>query len=411
MGKALADVTQNLRLMVIQFGDYRQALLAREARQPETYRAQYYSMDCFDKVVSHGYGLIVCLDTELYDLNWGKFHLVGDRFIPAGGGWRYLRQAWLASKRLISLAKQYAPTHLIIRTPDWPMLFVGGWALREKIPVLPLFADYFYAGTVKARIKNFPLIRMLNRPEVALVANHNYPACTSMALAGVDRQKIVPYDWPAINNPRTSVPKELAPNEKSFRLVYAGQVSAQKGVGDLLQALARLVEGGMNLELDIFGAGPEKDDFETMVGRLQVANRVRFHGLTANTTVLDTMRQAHLVVVPSRHAYPEGIPCVIYESLETRTPVIISDHPSFLPKLRDGRGCLIFQAGNVADLATRLRECLLDSKLYKTLSETTVSAWDAIQCSVTFGQLIDDWLALTLKKAELGCRHFFSAMG
>jgi glycosyltransferase involved in cell wall biosynthesis len=290
------------------------------------------------------------------------------------------------------------------------MLFVGGWALRKKIPVLPLFADYFYAGTLKARIKNFPLIRILNRPEVPVVANHNYPACTSMALAGVDRKKIVPYDWPAINNPRASAPKEILPGAKSFRLVYAGQVSAQKGVGDLLQTLARLVEGGMNLELDIFGAGPEKDDFETMAGRLQVANWVRFHGLTANTTVLDTMRQAHLVVVPSRHAYPEGIPCVIYESLETRTPVVISDHPSFLPKLREGNGCLIFQAGDVTHLAARLQECLMNPDLYAELSKTAVSAWDAIQCPITFGQLLDDWLAFSLRVSDLSCRRFSLAM-
>jgi glycosyltransferase involved in cell wall biosynthesis len=407
----MADASQNLRLMVIQFGDYREALLSREACRPETYRAQYYSMACFDKVWSRGQGLVVCLDTEPYDQIWQNIRLVGGRFIPAGGGWQYFQKVWASCNNLILLANEFAPSHLIIRTPDWPMLFVGAWALRQGIPLLPLLADYFYAAPLKTRLKNFPLIKLLNQPAVPVVANHNYPACNSMALAGVQKNKIVPYDWPPINTPRSTEPKELFPDTKPFRLCYAGQVSTQKGVGDLLQALACLVKAGLDIELDIFGTGPEKEAFEAMAQTLTVTPRVRFHGLSPNVAVLDAMRKAQLVVVPSRHAYPEGIPCVIYESLEVRTPVIISDHPSFLPKLREGDGCLIFQAGNVSHLAARLRECLTDPGLYAKLSQTAVSAWDNIQCPVTFGQLIDDWLAFTLKRGELSCRHFSLAMG
>jgi glycosyltransferase involved in cell wall biosynthesis len=405
--KIMGVVTPHVRLMVIQFGDYREALLARTASRPETYRAQYYSMACFDKVLSRGHGLIVCLDTEPYDQNWENIHLVGDRFIPGDNGCQYLWQARSAGKKLIALAKRFSPTHLIIRTPDWPSLFVGAWALQQKIPLLPLFADYFYASTLKNKIKNFPLIRILNSAAIPLVANHNYPACISMALAGVKTTKIVPYDWPSINNPNMSAPKQITLKNNSYRLCYAGQISTAKGVGDLLKALACLVESGIDMELDIFGTGPEKEAFAAMAENLHIGTRVRFHGLSPNASVLETMRQAHLVVVPSHHAYPEGIPCVIYESLEVRTPVVISDHPSFLPKFKHGEGCLIFEAGNVLQLATRIKECLTDPNRYASLSTTTASAWENIQCPVTFGQLLDDWIAFTSgKEAQLACRRY-----
>ncbi|MGQ9919932.1 MAG: glycosyltransferase [Desulfobacca sp.] len=391
----------SIRLMVIQFGDYRQALSAREHGRPETYRAQYYSMACFEKLLQRGEGLIVCLDTDPYDETWHNFRLVGGHFIPRGRRGGYVVQAWRASRRLIHLAQTFTPTHLIIRTPDWPMLFVGSWALRQQLPVLPLFADYFYSDSRKAKLKNFPLIRLLNRPGIPIVANHNYPACTSMVKAGVDLRKVVPYDWPASRHPREAPPKELPVADGPYRLCYAGQLSYQKGLGDLLEAVALLNSKNPLVTLDVFGNGPDKDELQKRAQHLGLAPWVRFHGLTANDKVLAAMRAAQLVVVPSRHQYPEGIPCVIYEALEVRTPVVLSDHPSFLPKFQTGQGCLWFRAGDAAHLAASLRTALSDPELYRQLSRSTEAAWEEIQCPITFGQLLEDWVAYTQGQGEL----------
>jgi glycosyltransferase involved in cell wall biosynthesis len=401
MGKAMTGSSLGPRIMVVQFGDYQQALLARQAKLPETYRAQYYSMACVEKILHRGKALVVCLDTAPYDVIWDHFHLVGGRFVPVGNGGRYLWRAWCAGRQLIAMATSFAPSHIIVRTPDWPMIFLGSWALRKKIHLLPLFADYFYSDTLKNRLRNLPLLKILNHPDVHLVANHNYPACTSMARAGVTGAKIVPYDWPPGNDPRGVTPKELVSRDQPLRLCYAGSVAEQKGVGDLLAAVASLVRSGMNIELDIFGTGPEKTAFEALAHDLTLSPRVRFHGLAANTEVLAAMSKAHLVVVPSRHAYPEGIPCVIYESLETRTPVVISDHPSFIPKLTDGCGVLIFPAASVDNLASCIKRALTDPSLYAELSRGTVEAWDNIQCPITFGQLLEDWLAVTTGRGNL----------
>ncbi len=395
-----------VRLLVIQFGDYRAALLARERGQPETYRAQYYSMACVETFCAGGEALIICLDTEPYDWTWRNFHLVGGRWLPTGRGVAYLGQVWQASARLLTRARAFAPTHVLIRTPAWPMLWVGRWAVRHRIPVLPLFADYFYTGGLKTRLKNAPLIRLLNHPAMPVVANHNYPACASMVRAGVAASKVVPYDWPAVRSPQDAAPKALPPGIASYRLVYAGQLSYQKGVGDLLEAVALLRRRGLPLALDLFGTGPEEAALMAQAERLGLTPAVRFHGLAANEQVLAAMRAAQLVVVPSRHAYPEGIPCVIYEALEVRTPVVISDHPSFLPRLQDGVGCLIFRAGEAAHLADRMEEVLTRPQLYAALSEATALAWQGIQCPVTFGQLLEDWLAFTQDGGELACQRF-----
>jgi glycosyltransferase involved in cell wall biosynthesis len=406
MGETMSVASLGPRIMVVQFGDYRQALLARKANQPESYRAQYYSMTCFERLVDHGEALVICLDTTPYDETSDNFHLVGGRFTPTSKGRSYLWQAWRAGNQLITLAEGFSPSHVIVRTPDWPMIFLGRWALRKKVHLLPLFADYFYSDTLKNRLRNFPLIKILNHPDTHVVANHNYPACNSMAAAGVLKTKIVPYDWPPQNVPQDAAPKELSLQDQPFRLCYAGLISEQKGVGDLLQAMVLLVRSGMNINLDIFGNGPDKEVLEALPQYLGLGERVRFHGLAANTAVIEAMRHAHLVTVPSRHSYPEGIPCVIYESLETRTPLVISDHPSFLPKLRDGCGCLIFSAENKDGLAACIKRGLTDPVLYAKLSQRTSEAWDKIQCPITFGQLLEDWLAFTTGRGALSCLAF-----
>ncbi len=60
-----------------------------------------------------------------------------------------------------------------------------------------------------------------------------------------------------------------------------------------------------------------------------VADCVHFEGLQPNSRVIEAMRSSDLVVVPSHHLYPEGLPCVFYEAIATGTPVICSNHPMF----------------------------------------------------------------------------------
>lgn len=380
------------RLLVAQYGDYLQALRDRQDGRPETYRAQHYSMDCLERAVGGGEALIVCLDVDPYDVRQGNLHLIGDRFIPSGRGLHYWLGARRAGARLKALAREFQPSHCIIRTPGLALSALGRFALARKVPVLPLFADYFAADTWRQRLRLKPALSLLNHPDIGLVANHNIPACQSMAAAGVRPDKIVPYDWPVIRHPKDAPIRNL-PAPSSLTLVYAGQISTDKGVPDLLEAVARLVREGRAVGLHLFGDGAEKETLRERAHALGLDDdRAVFYGSTPNPQVLKAMAQTTLVVVPSRPAYPEGIPCVISEAFESRTPLVVSDHPAFRSRLLDGRGCLVFPAGDAAALADAIRRASTDAGLYRSLSASTQDAWEAIQCPVSFGMLLDDFL-------------------
>jgi glycosyltransferase involved in cell wall biosynthesis len=391
----MGETTKEIRLAMIQFGDYRAAMDARAQDEPEVYRAQYASMAVVDELVEKGRCLVVCLDTEPYDEVRGNFRLIGGRFDPRSGGLRFQREARRSGVAIIKHLAQFSPSHVIVRAPGWVMEQIGGWVLTRNIPLLPLFADFFYTQGLKDRIKNFRVVRLLNDARITVVANHNYPACLSMVRAGVHARKVVPWDWVPVNRPEESPEKHLDTGDRPFRLFYAGAVSEDKGVGDLVEAVEYLTGEGMDISAEVCGGGAEMEGLSRLAETKGLGNAVVFRGMTPNREVLKKMRAAHLAVVPSRHEYPEGLPNVIYEGFETRTPLICSDHPTFVMRLKDGVGCRMFPARNPRALAQTIKAALSDPETYAALSSSTLEAWEGIQVPVTFDELLKDWVDST----------------
>jgi glycosyltransferase involved in cell wall biosynthesis len=107
------------------------------------------------------------------------------------------------------------------------------------------------------------------------------------------------------------------------------------------------------------------------------------------------MREHDAVLVPSRHAYPEGLPMTIYEALCARTPLLVSDHPMFAGKVVHETSALVFRASDPLSLAQQATRLSRDAELYKRLSCESAAAWQALQCPVTWGELLTRWLRNT----------------
>ena len=128
---------------------------------------------------------------------------------------------------------------------------------------------------------------------------------------------------------------------------------------------------------------------------------VHFEGLQTNAYVMEAMRASDLVVVPSHHRYPEGLPCVFYEAFATRTPVICSDHPMFRGIISEDAAMLVPEkrSDKFADAVIRI---LCSPDLYRRMSVATKDAWLRIQCPVLWDELIDHFL--------VGCSPFFGPL-
>jgi glycosyltransferase involved in cell wall biosynthesis len=175
-------------------------------------------------------------------------------------------------------------------------------------------------------------------------------------------------------------------------LVYVGSISEAKGVGDLLRAVHQLKGEGFEPALTVVGQDHD-GSLHDLAERMGLVDQVRFAGVIANEDVPGTMRAADVVIIPSRHEYPEGLPLTIYEALAARTPIIASDHPMFRGALAHEATALVFPAGDVGALADAIRRLTADAALYARLSKNSERAWQALQLPVVWGELIERWLA------------------
>lgn len=363
------------RLLIVQYsGDFRAAWHLRAETGGETYYGHGYILDQLGHLATrHGEaGFLCCLAPP------HRERLPNGATVMGAGTRPGLRPG-----PVIAAMEAFDPTHLIVHGP-MPRLI--RWGVARGIPVGCVFADSFHVHPLMRRLRYGWLARQLNDPSVSLVANHGVNAARGLVDMGVAPSKVLAWDFPHRRTPAMFAPK-LKASPGPARLLYVGSIEAKKGVGDLIAALGHLPDA----RLSIAGGG-QVERFRALAEKLGVAARVAFLGLVPNAEVPALMHDADVVVVPSRHAFPEGLPLTLYEALASRTPVVASDHPMFAGHLVDGESAMVFPAGNAQALADRISALLADPKLYARVSAASEGAWQRMQVPVKWGDMIDRWV-------------------
>ena len=371
------------RLMLVQFaGDYREAWRRRQAGDGETYYGHGYVLDQLRRFAGEAdaVAMLCALSPEAY------VEQLPDRVTLMAAA---VNPRWHA-RRLLATIAAWRPTHLVVLGPMPPVI---RWALRGRLRTLCLFADSFNRGALRRVLRYGRLGALLSAPGIDWVANHGRNACASLAAIGVPRERIVPWDWPQRRAP-DEVPPRDPPGDAEPTLLFVGLVHHAKGIGDAIDALAILRRRGRPMRLKVAGAG-DVERFRARAARRGVGDRVEFLGLVPNDRVFAMMRRADAVLVPSRPAYPEGLPLTIYEALCARTPIVSSDHPMFAGHLVDRDSAMVFRAGDPRDFADAIQRVTDDPAAYRALSARSAATWRAMQQPVRWGDLIHRWLADT----------------
>lgn len=125
------------------------------------------------------------------------------------------------------------------------------------------------------------------------------------------------------------VPRQLASSEK-LRLLFVGRFTPKKGLAVLLPAIARARDRLGLFELRIVGSGDQESDVRKWTSELGLGECVHFLGFKSRSDMLEEMRAAHVLVVPSVTG-PDGdseggAPTILLEAQATGLPVLCSDH-------------------------------------------------------------------------------------
>jgi glycosyltransferase involved in cell wall biosynthesis len=131
------------------------------------------------------------------------------------------------------------------------------------------------------------------------------------------------------------------------RLLFVGRVVREKGVLDLVRAVALVRAAGRAVRLDVVGDGEGRGDAEAAAAPL--GDAVAFHG--QHDDVRPFMLDADVLVLPS---YGEGLPRVLMEAGAAGIPAVATRVPGVMEIVRDRENGLLVPPGDPAALAGAL---------------------------------------------------------
>ena len=202
---------------------------------------------------------------------------------------------------------------------------------------------------------------------------------TKMIQAGLPEKKVVVKPNVVFSSERVSFPS----SPRDATVIYAGRLSPEKGIDLLIDVWANIINDdcirsafSQRPKLLIIGDGPEKETLEQRVNTYSVNSTVEFAGKLQHSALLDKMRTALLLVLPSR--WYEGFPMTIVEGFTQSLPAIVPNVGGHASIVQEDVTGFHFEIGNISDLERVLRHALSDPSKLKSMGE---NAFDFIHAS------------------------------
>ena len=143
-------------------------------------------------------------------------------------------------------------------------------------------------------------------------------------------------------------PERIPFAQRDRRVIFAGRLSAEKGVLDLVKAW--LLWGGTAPDLHILGDGPLRKSLNSLTEG--VAN-IHIYGAVKASIAEREIANSQLLILPSR--WFEGFPMVLREAIAYGVPIGVSNIGS-MPKIASDVGGVIFEPGDANQLLGVVQE-------------------------------------------------------
>lgn len=112
---------------------------------------------------------------------------------------------------------------------------------------------------------------------------------------------------------------------RPIRIISVAQLTGKKGFPYLMRAVDEVASRGHDVELAIYGDGPERTALEELQATLSHGDRITLHGSASHTTIATECSRSDifgLACVPMPSGDADGLPTVLIESLATSIPSI-----------------------------------------------------------------------------------------
>lgn len=259
--------------------------------------------------------------------------------------------------------------------------------VRNKPEVIyERFSLYMIAGVVAKRLLGIPLILEINAPlyeersEDLTISLNKFARWTQyytfmqadllLPVTGVLAKSLKDYDVPdakvdVVHNGINTEIFSFLGSKQAYRQdigipnrITVGFVGFLRGwhkLEYLLEAFSKAT-AGRNVTLLIIGDGPGKDELVELAERLGIEERVLVTGIVDRETMPDYIAALDIAILPNVVRYSS--PLKLFEYLAMQCAVIAPDTDNIREVLVDGETALLFEKGQVNDLANKIKDLL-----------------------------------------------------
>ncbi len=292
---------------------------------------------------------------------------------------------WREIKRRINEATRLADLSLT----SWPhpisLAIIRKMVARKKIPVILIrqnikrLVELRYSG-FKRRLGlaliaylEWKLRRIPVQPIVLAVGDEMYREFSKsfdrvfrVALPIVSRRDIVQSS------------KKIHPvvyDKHPLRILFVGRLDPEKGLGNLVSAVAEMRESGLPVRATLVGDGPSRKALESQAHELGIASSIELPGYVEHGTPLFNLyRNSDLFVIPS---LSEGFPKVIPEAMAFRLPVVATPVGGIPEIIHHEENGLLVSPGSPQEITDAVKRLVQEPELTNRLLENATRLSDS----------------------------------
>jgi glycosyltransferase involved in cell wall biosynthesis len=296
------------------------------------------------------------------------WRLLGERLDRATMFPAFFNPRWVST--VMRTARKSRAQLLMVR--DLPLAPTAIWVGRRLgIPVMLDMAENYPAmmrGLWEAGVHG-PMDVFVRNPRAAAAVERWVLPRVDHVLVVVEesrdrlRELGTPVDRVTVvcNTPTLSRLKELSPREHrnngNLDLIYLGLLEAPRGIGLLIDAVARVRTTGLDAKLTLIGEGRERRNFEERARALGLDERtVRFVGRVPYTEAILLLQSADVGVVPhvANESWNTTIPNKLFDYMAGGLAVLASSAKPAARVVRESKAGVVFEDTDVEGCAAAI---------------------------------------------------------
>lgn len=151
--------------------------------------------------------------------------------------------------------------------------------------------------------------------------------------------------------------------ESTFRILYAGRITKDKGIFDVIDVAKILSKEDIRFVFDVCGDGIDLLKAREYSLELAVDNIIDFHGFCGREDMIRVLRDCHCVIVPTKAELGEGFAMIAAEGVLAGKPVVTSEVVPALKYIRPAAVEAI--TDSPASYAQAIRKLATNASLYE----------------------------------------------